>query len=153
MRLRPLAGRFAATLFTVGIVGAGFLAIPTPGRDRLPTTRAPKLFAGKRALTKKLRQARAFYRVILFSTAVGVGLNFAGVNPVKVTLLVGGSSTDCWLLSFLVAILVVASCDKKFDAGPAKPAPEQNTCRHHHRTDVRCGSRHVRCVARAMPLR
>ena len=29
--LRPLAGRFAATLFTVGIVGVGFLAIPNPG--------------------------------------------------------------------------------------------------------------------------
>ena len=27
--LRPLAGRFAATLFTVGVVGVGFLAIPT----------------------------------------------------------------------------------------------------------------------------
>jgi hypothetical protein len=27
--LRPLAGKFAATLFTVGIVGVGFLAIPT----------------------------------------------------------------------------------------------------------------------------
>jgi len=27
--LRPLAGKFAAALFTVGIVGVGFLAIPT----------------------------------------------------------------------------------------------------------------------------
>jgi Mn2+/Fe2+ NRAMP family transporter len=27
--LQPLAGRLAATLFTVGIVGVGFLAIPT----------------------------------------------------------------------------------------------------------------------------
>jgi Mn2+/Fe2+ NRAMP family transporter len=27
--LRPLAGRFASTLFAVGIVGVGFLAIPT----------------------------------------------------------------------------------------------------------------------------
>jgi NRAMP (natural resistance-associated macrophage protein)-like metal ion transporter len=27
--LRPLAGKFAATLFTIGIVGVGFLAIPT----------------------------------------------------------------------------------------------------------------------------
>jgi Mn2+/Fe2+ NRAMP family transporter len=27
--LRPLAGKFATTLFTVGIVGVGFLAIPT----------------------------------------------------------------------------------------------------------------------------
>jgi Mn2+/Fe2+ NRAMP family transporter len=27
--LRPFAGRLAATLFTIGIVGVGFLAIPT----------------------------------------------------------------------------------------------------------------------------
>ena len=36
--LRPLAGKFAATLFTIGIVGVGFLAIPTlavlPQRNR-----------------------------------------------------------------------------------------------------------------------
>ena len=27
--LRPLTGKFAATLFTIGIVGVGFFAIPT----------------------------------------------------------------------------------------------------------------------------
>jgi NRAMP (natural resistance-associated macrophage protein)-like metal ion transporter len=36
--LRPLAGKFAATLFTVGIVGVGFLAIPTlAGSAHMPS--------------------------------------------------------------------------------------------------------------------
>jgi hypothetical protein len=30
-----------------------------------------------------LKQARAFYTLILLSTGVGVGLDFAGINPVK----------------------------------------------------------------------
>jgi len=32
---------------------------------------------------EKLRQARAFYTLILLSIGVGVGLDFAGINPVK----------------------------------------------------------------------
>jgi hypothetical protein len=34
-------------------------------------------------LDKNLKQARAFYTLILLSTGVGVGLDFVGVNPVK----------------------------------------------------------------------
>ena len=32
------------------------------------------------------KHARAFYALILVSTAVGVGLDFVGINPVKVLL-------------------------------------------------------------------
>jgi Mn2+/Fe2+ NRAMP family transporter len=47
--LRPLAGKFAATPFTVGIVGVGFLAIPTLGAP-LPT-RLRRLWGGVRVWT------------------------------------------------------------------------------------------------------
>jgi hypothetical protein len=30
-----------------------------------------------------LKKARAFYTLIFLSTAVGVGLDFVGINPVK----------------------------------------------------------------------
>ena len=66
-------------------------------------------------LNKKLKQARWFYALILFSTGVGVGLDFAGIDPVKAlywTAVINGLLAPF----LLVAILVVAS-DKKLMQG------------------------------------
>ncbi len=66
-------------------------------------------------LDKNLKQARAFYTLILRSTGVGVGLDFVGVNPVKAlywTAIINGLLAPF----LLVAILVVAS-DKKLMQG------------------------------------
>jgi NRAMP (natural resistance-associated macrophage protein)-like metal ion transporter len=111
--LRPLAGKFAATLFTAGIIGVGFLAIPTLAGSTAYAF-AETLGWGQ-GLDKKLKQARAFYALILLSTGVGVGLDFAGINPVKAlywTAVINGLLAPF----LLVAILVVAS-DKKLMQG------------------------------------
>jgi len=111
--LRPLAGRFAVTLFTVGIVGVGFLAIPTLAGS---TSYAfAETLGWNQGLNKKLKQARAFYALILVSTAIAVLLDFAGINPVKAlywTAVINGLLAPF----LLVAILVVAS-DKKLMQG------------------------------------
>lgn len=111
--LGPLAGRFAATLFTIGIVGVGFLAIPTLAGSAAYA--CAETYRWRQGLDKKMKQARAFYAVILCSTGVGVGLNFAGVNPVKalyLTAVMNGLLAPC----LLVTILLVAS-DKKLMQG------------------------------------
>jgi Mn2+/Fe2+ NRAMP family transporter len=111
--LRPLAGKFAATLFTVGIVGVGFLAIPTLAGS---TSYAfAETLGWHQGLDKELKQARAFYVLILVSTAAGVGLDFAGINPVKAlywTAIINGLLAPF----LLVAILVIAS-DKRLMQG------------------------------------
>jgi NRAMP (natural resistance-associated macrophage protein)-like metal ion transporter len=111
--LRPLAGKFAATLFTVGIIGVGFLAIPTLAGS---TSYAfAETLGWHQGLDKELKQARAFYALILFSTAIGVALDFIGINPVKAlywTAVINGLLAPF----LLVAILVVAS-DKKLMQG------------------------------------
>ena len=111
--LRPLAGRFAVTLFTVGIVGVGFLAIPTLAGS---TSYAfAETLGWNQGLNKKMKQARAFYALILVSTAIAVLLDFAGINPVKAlywTAVINGLLAPF----LLVAILVVAS-DKKLMQG------------------------------------
>ena len=111
--LRPFAGKFAATLFTVGIVGVGFLAIPTLAGSTAYAF--AETLGWRQGLDKKLKQARWFYALILFSTGVGVGLDFAGINPVKAlywTAVINGLLAPF----LLVAILVVAS-DKKLMQG------------------------------------
>ena len=111
--LRPLAGRFAATLFTIGIVGVGFLAIPTLAGSTAYAF--AETLRWRQGLDKKLKQARWFYALILLSTGVGVGLDFVGINPVKAlywTAVINGLLAPF----LLVAILVVAS-DKKLMQG------------------------------------
>jgi NRAMP (natural resistance-associated macrophage protein)-like metal ion transporter len=114
--LRPLAGRFAATLFTVGIVGVGFLAIPTLAGSTAYAF--AEILGWRQGLNKKLTQARAFYALILFSTAIGVVLDFAGINPVKAlywTAVINGLLAPF----LLVAILIVASDNKLMQGQPS----------------------------------
>ena len=66
-------------------------------------------------LDKKLKQARWFYGLILLSTGVGVGLNFAGINPVKAlywTAVINGL-----LAPFLLAAILVVASDTKLMQG------------------------------------
>jgi Mn2+/Fe2+ NRAMP family transporter len=78
--LRPLAGNLAATLYTIGIVAAGFLAIPTLAGS------AAYAFAETMdwsyGLDEKLNHARAFYAVIIMSVLCGVAIDFINVDPI-----------------------------------------------------------------------
>jgi NRAMP (natural resistance-associated macrophage protein)-like metal ion transporter len=107
--LRPLAGRFAATLFTLGIVGVGLLAIPTLTGSAAYAF--AETFHWRQGLDQKFKSARAFYGIIILSTFAGIVLDFAKVNPVKAlfwTAVINGLLAPV----LLVGILMVAS-DRK----------------------------------------
>ncbi len=79
--LVPLAGRFASLLYTIGLLGVGFLAIPT-----LTGSAAYALaetFGWDQGLDAKLGKARAFYSVILVSTIFAIAFDFSNINPIK----------------------------------------------------------------------
>ena len=79
--LRPVAGRFAFLLFSVGIIGTGLLAVPVlAGSSAYALGEARRWPVG---LEKKPVAARGFYGVIALSTLVGVGLNAVHLDPVK----------------------------------------------------------------------
>ena len=111
--LRPFAGNFAATLFTLGIVGVGFLAIPTLAGSAAYAF--AETLGWRQGLNKKLRQARWFYALILISTAAGVALDFIGINPVKAlywTAVINGL-----LAPFLLVAILIVARDKKLMRG------------------------------------
>jgi Mn2+/Fe2+ NRAMP family transporter len=111
--LGPLAGRFAAIIYTLGILGVGFLAIPT-----LAGSAAYALcetLHWKEGLDEKLKSARAFYAVIIAATSAGIILDFLHVNPVKAlfwTAVINGL-----LAPFLLVGLVILASDKKVMMG------------------------------------
>jgi Mn2+/Fe2+ NRAMP family transporter len=104
--LRPVAGAFAATLYTLGIIGVGTLAIPT-----LTASAAyafAETFKWMQGLNESFRGATCFYAVLLFSTLVGIAMNFVGVNPVRA--LFWAAIVNGLLAPFLlIGILIVAS--------------------------------------------
>jgi NRAMP (natural resistance-associated macrophage protein)-like metal ion transporter len=111
--LRPFAGKFATTLFTVGIVGVGFLAIPTLAGSAAYAF--AETLGWRQGLSKKLKQARWFYALILVSTGAGVALDFIGINPVKAlywTAVINGL-----LAPFLLVAILVVAADKKLMQG------------------------------------
>jgi len=79
--LRPFAGDAAGVLFALGIVGVGFLAVP------IMTTGAAydlaQVMGWKHSLHAKPREAKQFYLAIAGFTALAMGMNFLGFNPMK----------------------------------------------------------------------
>lgn len=79
--LKPLAGDMAYILFALGVVGTGMLAIPVLAGSA--SYALSESFGWKLGLYRKLKEANAFYGVIILSTLIGVGMNFVGIDPIK----------------------------------------------------------------------
>jgi len=79
--LRPFAGNATYLLFAVGIVGTGLLAIPVLAGSSSYAIAESSLW--REGLYRKLREAYAFYGIIIFSFLIGLALNFIGLNPIK----------------------------------------------------------------------
>ena len=101
--LRPLAGGFASTLFAMGVIGVGFLAVP------IMTTGAAydlcQVAGWKSSLHAKPSEAKKFYAAIGVFTALAMGMNFLGFNPMKALVFSGivqGFSTPPLLLLIML---------------------------------------------------
>jgi NRAMP (natural resistance-associated macrophage protein)-like metal ion transporter len=116
--LRPLAGPLAATLYTVGILGVGILAIPTLAGSAAYAF--AETFHWPEGLDQKVHGARRFYLVLVLATAAGIALDFAHVNPIQA--LFWTAVLNGLLAPFLlVGILIVASDRKLMNGQPSSP--------------------------------
>jgi Mn2+/Fe2+ NRAMP family transporter len=79
--LKPIAGPLAELIFALGIIGTGLLAIPV-----LAGSTAYAIGEGRRwkvGLSRKPKEAIAFYTVLGLSGLCGIGLNFTSIDPIK----------------------------------------------------------------------
>lgn len=81
LALTPFAGRFATYLFAIGIIGTGMLAIPVLAGST--SYAISESFGWREGLYRKLSEAKAFYAIISISIAIGILLNFIGIDPIK----------------------------------------------------------------------
>jgi NRAMP (natural resistance-associated macrophage protein)-like metal ion transporter len=79
--LRPIAGRLASLLFTLGIVGTGLLAVPVlAGSTAYALSEA---FGWREGLGRRFSRARKFYLMVAVAMLVGLALNFGGIDPIR----------------------------------------------------------------------
>jgi Mn2+/Fe2+ NRAMP family transporter len=79
--LRPIAGRFAFTIFALGIIGTGLLAVPVLAGSAAYAV--GEALGWRVGLAQRPGRARAFYGTIAFATLVGAILNFTPLDPIK----------------------------------------------------------------------
>jgi Mn2+/Fe2+ NRAMP family transporter len=111
--LRPLAGTFAYLLYTVGIIGVGFLAIPTLAGSAAYAF--AETFSWKEGLDEPFRGARPFYTVLIVSILLGIAMDSLNINPVKAlfwTAIINGV-----LAPFLLVGILIAASDSKLMQG------------------------------------
>jgi Mn2+/Fe2+ NRAMP family transporter len=104
-----LAGDGAYFLFALGIIGTGMLAIPVLAGS---TSYAISESLGwKHGLYRKLKEAYAFYGVIIISMLLGIIINFIGLDPIKALIY---SAVGNGLVAPIVLVFIVRmSSDKK----------------------------------------
>jgi Mn2+/Fe2+ NRAMP family transporter len=79
--LRPLAGAGAYWLFTVGLIGTGVLAVPVLAGSSAYAIAEASVWRG--SLDRRPRRAKKFYVVLAVAMALGIALNYAGLNAIK----------------------------------------------------------------------
>jgi len=108
--LRPLAGKGASWLFTLGLIGTGMLAVPVlAGSCAYAIAEASKWKAA--SLNMKPRLAPRFYAVIGVSIIVGLSFDFARLNAVK--MLFWSAILNGLLAPPLVVMVVLLTSDRK----------------------------------------
>lgn len=107
--LRPLGGDSAYLLFTLGIFGTGMLAVPIlAGSTAYAISES---FGWRYGLYRSLKQAHAFYGVIIISSLVGLLINFVGINPIRA--LIYTAVANGLIAPVMLVLIVLLSGNKK----------------------------------------
>ncbi|MEP7086614.1 MAG: divalent metal cation transporter [Gemmatimonadota bacterium] len=113
--LEPVAGKAAALLFTLGLVGTGLLGVPVlAGSAAYAVAEAA---AWRRGMDTQPHQARNFYIVIAASMLIGVALTFSPIDPIRLLL---WSAVINGMLAPPLIIIVLIICNNSKVMGSFK---------------------------------
>jgi len=115
--LRPLAGSFATTLYAIGLIGTGALAIPTLAGSAAYAS--AELFGWRQGMDERLRAVPGFYAVIIVSVLMGVSMDLLNVNPIQA--LYWSAVVNGLLAPILLTGIVVVASDPVIMQGQPSP--------------------------------
>ena len=107
--LRPFAGNATYLLFALGVIGTGMLAIPVLAGSA--SYAFAESFKWREGLYRKLKQALAFYGIIIISMLFGLSLNFIGLDPIKA--LIYSAVANGIVAPVVLVFIVLLSSNKK----------------------------------------
>jgi Mn2+/Fe2+ NRAMP family transporter len=107
--LRPLAGNGAYWLFTLGLIGTGMLGVPVLAGSSAYAIAEGMAWAA--SLDRRPRVAPKFYAVLATAMALGLALDFAGLDAVK--MLFWSAVANGVLAPPLIVLLVLLTCDRR----------------------------------------
>lgn len=107
--LRPFAGERSYLLFTLGIIGTGMLAVPILAGSA--SYALSESMGWKFGLYRRLKEANAFYGVIIISTGIGVAINLLGFDPIKA--LIYAALVNGLIAPVILILIVLMSANTK----------------------------------------
>lgn len=107
LALKPF-GFWAFLLFSLGILGSGFIAIPVLSSTTAYTF--SETMNWKRGLNKSFSHAKGFYWIIFLSIIVGIAISLLGYNP---TLMLFYSQVLNGILMPILLIILLIICNSK----------------------------------------
>ena len=107
--LRPFAGNATYFLFAIGIIGTGMLGIPVLAGSS--SYAIAESLRKRGSLSMKLKQAYAFYGVIIISMLVGLSINFLHINPIKA--LIWSAVLNGLVAPIVLVFILLISSNKK----------------------------------------
>ncbi len=79
--LTPLAGKFAALLFTLGMVGTGILAVPVLAGSSAYV--AAQTFGFREGLNETPHRAPRFYAILTAGVIIGIAMNLLHIDAIR----------------------------------------------------------------------
>jgi len=107
--LEPAAGRYASVLFSIGVIGAGLLAIPVLASSA--AFGVAGLAGWRRGLGRNPRNAPQFYVVIGLAFLIAMELAISAVDPIKA--LFYSQVLDGLIAPVLIVLLVILTSSRK----------------------------------------
>ncbi|HCX31690.1 MAG TPA: iron transporter [Blastocatellia bacterium] len=115
--LRPLAGKGAYLLFTLGLIGTGMLGVPVLAGAAAYAIAEASAWRG--TLEDKPRLAKKFYAVVATAMILGLGLDYFGINAVK--MLFWSAILNGVLAPPLIVLVVLLTSNKKIMGAHVNP--------------------------------
>jgi NRAMP (natural resistance-associated macrophage protein)-like metal ion transporter len=107
--LEPIAGKAAGMLLALGMIGAGFLAVPILiGSSAYAMS---EVFGWRYGLSKHPGRAPQFYVIIILAMVVGIELNFIGISPILA--LFWTAVLNGFLAPVLLLVIMLVSNNRK----------------------------------------
>lgn len=107
--LRPLAGDHAATLFAIGFLGGGLLAVPVLAGSAAYAV--AEVFGWREGLERRPSEAPQFYVVIALATVLGLAIALSGVGAIRALFI--AAVVNGVVSPVLIAAIVLVANDKR----------------------------------------